>query len=509
MLNQPIVLSGQPRSGYALTNNIIHKIKLCAGQLNDDSQRQTAQAITRDPSLHLVDVYRSALLSTGYDLNQVIINGEFHSLFGGPKWFDEDGHYYVRKYIGVVGKGDLLINHRIPSLIAHYYDTLHSHEYPQIMLSLAPDAHHIASIRNPLDMMNSANHSINALSSEYIQRNPSLGQETTIRDQIALSKFSDLRLCDGLIQHQKRYWSEFLSVQDQFYQVIWEDLIRFPLETIQKLCDALDIPLNQTQIRAIWHSMDHKNTLLYHLHNFRENKGIVGDWQNNLVNEHVDLFKAAGFDETLAALGYPQLTYFKESEYNDRQQAIAANLRAGMIPSIEDDTLATFAFNKSNIDTSQYDFYRGKWQGNTCIERATFTDSALFEQLVSQSEERIELAYKKCAQTDTWQTGFSQNFIEQLQCTIHSGKPVALWGISYDFERLIDQLPSGMLAAENVALFDQLEAGLMIGSKSIESSNKLPQFEGQVFAVPTQPGAKASMLRFAERQHFDHRLTLN
>ncbi|RDL44223.1 hypothetical protein DN730_11385 [Marinomonas piezotolerans] len=509
MLNQPIVLSGQPRSGYALTNNIIHKIKLCARRLNDDSQRQKAQAITRDPSLHLVDVYHSALQSSGYDLNHVIINGEFHSLFGGPKWFDEDGHYYVRKYIGVVGKGDLLINHRIPSLIAHYYDTLHSHEYPQVMLSLAPDARHVASIRNPLDMMNSANHSINALSSEYIQRNPSLGQETTIREQIALSKFSDLRLCDGLIQHQKRYWLEFLPVQDQFYQVIWEDLIQFPLETIQKLCEALHISLNQTQIRAIWHSMDHKNTLLYHLHNFRENKGIVGDWQNNLVNEHIDLFKAAGFDEILVALGYPQLTYFRESEYNDRQKAITANLRTGATPSISDDTLATFAFNKSNIDTSQYDFYKGQWQGNTCIERATFTDSALFEQLISQSEGRIALAYEKCKQTDTWQTDFPQEFIVNLKSAIQSGKPVALWGISYDFERLIDQLPLDILNAPNVTLFDQLEAGLMIGSKPVESSNKLPQFDGQIFAVPTQPGAKASMLRLAKHQHFDHRLTLN
>lgn len=508
-MSNGITLSGQPRSGYALTNNIIHKLKLCAGLLNDDQDRQAAQQITRDPALHLVDVYQKALVDSGYNLDKVIINGEFHSLFGGPKWFDEDGNYYVRKYIGVQGKGDLLINHRIPALIAKYYDTLHSHEFPRTLLSLYPNAHHLASIRNPLDMMNSANHSINALSSEYIQRTPSLGTETEIRESIALSKFSDLRLCEGLIQHQKRYWMEFLPIQEQFYKVVWEDLICFPLETIQKLSRYLNIDLNMEQIRAIWHSMDHKNTLLYHQHNFRENQGVVGDWRNNLVNEHIDLFKDAGFDDILESLGYPQLQYFKTQNYNVKQQRIAQNIHKQYIPSIPDQTLATFAFNKSNIDTSQYDFYRGEWQGNTCIERATFTDHELFKQLTELSEQRIERAFEYCKSILPDNNTFSTNFIHQLVECIRSGEPVGLWGISYDFERLSSALSPALLEHANVTLFDQLEAGVIVGQKTIISSDKLVEFKGKIFAVPAQPGAINSMKRFAKAKCFEHQLITN
>ena len=37
--------------------------------------------------------------------------------------------------------------------------------------------------------------------------------------------------------------------------------------------------------------MDHVNLLRFHKHNYRKGKGIVGDWKNSLVNEHLDIFR--------------------------------------------------------------------------------------------------------------------------------------------------------------------------------------------------------------------------
>ncbi|TDO96246.1 sulfotransferase domain-containing protein [Marinomonas balearica] len=509
-IEQRIILSGQPRSGYALLNSIIHKIKLISGSLNDCEERQAAQNILNDNDLNLYNCYLDALSKSGYDEKDIIINGEFRSINGGPQWFDSEGNYFVRKYIGIMGKGDILITHKVPSVLAYRSDTLHSHEYPRTLLNLSKNHFHFASIRNPLDIFNSANHSINALSSEYIQSNQHLGDEESIRLSISLSKFSDLKLCEGLISHQKKYWDEFLDIKENYYCVHWEQLITDPIMTISGICEYLGVLLTLEQKASIWKSMDHKNTFLYHRHNFRVNKGVIGDWKHNLVNEHLELFKSYGFNHILDELGYQKIEHFRESDYNEKQKIISKSIRNGAPLVVRDEMLATFAFNKSNIDVSKYKFYTGTWQKNSKIERATFNDDSLFVELTSSSSDLIDHAFKKLNNNNmSNQNEHTSEFIEKLVSNLKEHASIALWGISYDFENLQRALPRGILEAENVQLYDQLEAGLILKNKKIHTSQELASFDGKVFAIPTHEATIESMISFAKRNHFIKQLIWN
>ena len=66
--------------------------------------------------------------------------------------------------------------------------------------------------------------------------------------------------------------------------------------------------------------LDHVNLLRYHKHNYRRGKGIVGDWKNSLVNEHLDVFREYGFESYCQALGYPRLPTLRPRDYSPYQR---------------------------------------------------------------------------------------------------------------------------------------------------------------------------------------------
>ena len=59
-----------------------------------------------------------------------------------------------------------------------------------------------------------------------------------------------------------------------------------------------------------------------------------------------------------------------------------------------DADLFGYAFNKSNIDASQFNFRQHKWRDHTWIERSTYTDVRL-EQMVSDAAEELAARMNK------------------------------------------------------------------------------------------------------------------
>jgi hypothetical protein len=198
----------------------------------------------------------------------------------------------------------------------------------------------------------------------------------------------------------------------------WEDLITEPAKTICAVADSLNVPCSEEGARAIWKPMDHVNLLRFHKHNYRRGHGIVGDWKNSLVNEHLDIFREYGFDEYLAKLEYPPLPDFDPRRYSPFQKLIARYLQRGEVyrdtgdPDLfyspfqklivrylqrgevyrdtGDPDLFGFAFNKTNIDASKFGFKslpRRKW---THVERSTVSQDALVEAVSDTAEEVCE-----------------------------------------------------------------------------------------------------------------------
>lgn len=501
-----ITLSGQPRTGYALFNNIVHKILLSSNKLTANKSQEKAKNIFKSAGQSLYNSYLYALKNHGYNEEKIIINGEFKTICGGPQWFDKNGQLYVRKYIGIAGIGDILITHKIPNELMHFYDTIHSHENPSSILKLNESSNKFATIRNPLGIFNSANHSINALSSEYLQRfRPNLKQ-SEVREEMSICKFSDMKLCRALLKHQKKYWDEFIPISDNFINIKWEDLISYPNKVIRKICEHLNIELSDDEINAIWNSMGHKNTMIYHQHNYRSKKGVMGDWRYNLTNEHIDLFKSLGFDNIIKNLGYPPLEYFNEKKYTKKQKLIAKNIKSKIIPKIEDKDFATFCFNKSNIDASNYDFYSGQWINDTKIERATFIDEPLMGSLVEKANMELKRVFETARSDYKSDNLVALNRLkENIKSKIKKGHKIGFWGASYDFINIINELKINV-KDNNISIFDQLEAGIIYQGKKIKSTQSLKSFDGTIIATPLHDQAVTSMNNFAKNQGFYSRL---
>lgn len=171
----------------------------------------------------------------------------------------------------------------------------------------------------------------------------------------------------------------------------WEDLINSPVETIKSIGQTLGVHISNDNAMAIWKPMGHKNLLRYHKHNYRRGKGIVGDWKNSLVNEHMDLFHEYDFDRYLEELGYPPVPELNPRDYSPYQKLVARYIQRGEVFRNTGDTdLFGLAFNKSNIDASQFNFKsfpKKKW---THVERSTIDDDAIVEAVSDAVENACE-----------------------------------------------------------------------------------------------------------------------
>ncbi len=380
--NKKFIVIGQPRAGFTLLISILNNLYNMNNMQKDEVQQTVNHFIPLAGEL----VHKTMLnyLKEYISLDDVFYSGEFSLLVGGPKWIDPDDHNTVciRKYFGVKGLGDFTFIQYLPKYVLDYYEVVHSHYYP---IAWMKDPYYkgyekLASMRNPIDTMHSAVHSINALTSEYIIRRMPDADVDYIREELALYKLTDLNFLEGLITPQLTYLKDFVKIKDQFLYIMrWEDLITQPIKTILEVAKSVEIDLSENKAVQIWKDIDHRNLTVAHRHNFR--KGVLGDWKNKITNSHLEIFKKHGFGEFLEEFGYGKIEYFDEKEYTPTQKLIEEHIKKGQPYKYNlDETLFTFAFQKSNFISSRFQFKTDFPRvGGIKIERSTFKDEKLLE----------------------------------------------------------------------------------------------------------------------------------
>ena len=321
------LVCGAPRSGFSLLIAVCNSILGRAHAKAAIGLRELMlRGLVEFAGLYMRDQYFKTFRGLGL-ADDLVFNGEFHRLVGGPKWLDPEDTSLacVRKYVGVRGQGDFLLVTRHPREALEYNQVLHSHERHRLWLTTPYYDRFIklASIRNPIGIINSACFSLNAMASEYLQRFAPNLDEDEVRQRHGAYKLTDLEFVQGLLKYLVRYLDEFLAVRDSYWVMRWENLIDQPAATIQGVARAIGVELGLDEAMAIWRPMDHQNLMEHHKHNYRRGKGIVGDWKNSLVAEHMEVFRQFGFDRYLAELGYPPVPELDPRDYSPFQKLVA------------------------------------------------------------------------------------------------------------------------------------------------------------------------------------------
>jgi len=377
---KPLVV-GAPRSGFALLASVvIHFVPLAPSKL--DLRQRILNALMRHLGEHISASIVDAFSQKGIR-EDLLYNPNFRYVVGGPKWIKPDKHdtACIRKYVGVRGLGDFTLITSHPRQLLDMDEVVHSHNDPGLWLEHPAyrDYTKYASVRNPIGILNSSIFSLNALSSEYIQKfvPPELDNHR-LREQLALYKFTDLDFFEGLVRFLAPYLNEFLKCQNGYAVMRWEDLITDPVPTIRRLAHAAGFGVSDGFARNLWARLDHVNLTQAHKHNYRSGKGVVGDWKNWVTNEHLELAKKHGLEDIAVALGYGNFEYFDEDRYTPFQRTVNDYIRRGEIHrDFFDPDLFTFAFNKSNLVSDKFPFRRYGWRQHTQIERSIFKDEAL------------------------------------------------------------------------------------------------------------------------------------
>ena len=316
--------------------------------------------------------------------DRLLYNGMFHPLAGGTKWLKDDrvDVACIRKYIGIKGMGDFTLITSHPREVLETDDIIHSHEDPRRWFR---DDYYLgctryAAVRHPVGTINSAMFSINALTSEYIQRYvPPSEDNDLIRQDIAKHKLTDLNFFRSVLKYYAGYLRAFVEVRERFILMRWEDLIQAPVPTILALARASAIPASLAQAQSIWQQLDHVNLTGPHQHNYRRGKGIVDDWKNWLVNEHLDVIREFDLGPALRELGYGPVENLDPGNYTPFQKEIATLIGRGEVyRDFRDAELFSFSVQKSNVDWRDLKGFRGyDWRSHTKIERSCLTDRGL------------------------------------------------------------------------------------------------------------------------------------
>jgi len=341
---------------------------------------------------HLYEGIASSFQQRGL-ADRLLFNDNFKPLHGGPRWTDIEtpGSVCFRKYIGVRGHGDFTLVTRHPVGLLAADEVIHSHTGALIWprhVGDAPEFPLFSSIRNPFGILNSACFSINALTSEYIQRfMPPDVDQNAIRDQLAAYKLSDQRFFSSLAVHLRRELEEYLVARDRYVEMRWEALIREPVPTIALLADALGIDLPESEMEAIWRDIGFRNLTGAHKHNFRPGAGQVGSWKRSLVQRHLDIARETGLAPVMEALGYDPDERIESSQHSPFQRQVDDAIRNGrVLKSLSDEDLFWFAFNKTNIDFSQFGFRIGEWRKHVRLERSCLDITGMEDEIAEYAD---------------------------------------------------------------------------------------------------------------------------
>lgn len=387
---RPLVV-GAPRSGFALLCSVvIHFVPMAPPKA--DLRQRLLNILVGMLGDHVCSAIVAEFARRGIT-GDLLYNPNFRLLQGGPKWLRQDkpGFAAFRKYIGVRGKGDFTLNTSHPREVLDVDEVVHSHADPGVWYLHPGYSGYVkyASVRNPIGILNSAVHSLNALASEYIQKFvPPDKDNDLIRQDLALYKFTDLDFMDGLTRFLVTYLEEFVKHIDGYHVMKWEDLILTPAPTILRLADAAGLPVSDDQARQIWAKLDHVNLTGHHRHNYRAGKGIVGDWRTTITNAHLSRFRSHGLERYTELLGYGPIVDLDEDEYTPFQRKLSDYISRGEVyRGFPDHDLFVYAFNKSNIISDKFVFRRCPWREWTQVERSCFTDEALEQAVWDVAEE--------------------------------------------------------------------------------------------------------------------------
>ncbi|MGQ0546194.1 MAG: hypothetical protein ACT4P3_12800 [Betaproteobacteria bacterium] len=141
--------------------------------------------------------------------------------------------------------GDFTVLTRHPPGLLEADKVVHSHTGAGAWPGLAPFAGHLrfASVRNAFGVLNSAVFSINALTSEYLQRRFPPGHDAEpLRQRLAEYKLTDARFFASLAKHLARELEAYLPHRAKYTEMRWEDLIRQPVATMVRLGAAAQTP---------------------------------------------------------------------------------------------------------------------------------------------------------------------------------------------------------------------------------------------------------------------------
>jgi len=384
-----LLVVGPPRSGFTLLISILNLL-LSLKTFKNDPMREELNSFIPQASQ---EIHRATeeYFAKHIDISNLVISPEFQLLVGGPKWLSKESPEmaHVRKYVGIKGMGDFLAILSIPKYAMDYYHVIHSHNHPDLWLEDRYYDGHIkfASIRNPIDIINSSVFSLNALTGDYIDKN--LKEDSnTIREKLGLYKLTDLDFIEGLINSLLDYLTAFIKVKDNFFLMKWENLITEGGKTIFSIAERANLPIKKSIADKMWNNMKYKDQTAHHRHNFR--KGIIGDWKNHLVNEHLEIIKGYGLEEYMEVFGYGKIQYQNRNDYTPFQQKVEKYIKTGQIYNeIDDPDLFMFAFNKSNFRSKKYDFVRYTNNGLVEIERSSIKDEKLFNGFMDAVEKRL------------------------------------------------------------------------------------------------------------------------
>jgi hypothetical protein len=372
---------GSPRSGFALLGSVVSQL-LPMDPPRFDIKQRLVNAAVRQAQFYVSKAIETAFTTAGIG-EGLIYNGNFKTVAGGPKWLkaDDPSRACIRKYLGVKGMGDFTLVIAHPAEVLETDAVVHSHSHPRLWTELPhyQDFVKFASVRNPIGIINSSLFSLNALTSEYIQRYVDPRDDNDeLRQNLALFKFSNLDFFTGIVRHYKGYFDEFLPIAARYHVMRWEDLILHPIETVTRIARHAGLVIEADHANQIWQRLDHVNLTGAHLHNYRRGKGRVGDWKNWMTNAHLDIIRAHGLEAAMEAFGYGHIEPLDEARYTPFQKQVAALLARGEVfEEHADRDLFGFAFNKSNLDSSAFAFKRYGWRAHSSVERSGFSDEGV------------------------------------------------------------------------------------------------------------------------------------
>lgn len=376
----PLVV-GSPRSGFALLCSILaHFTPMARPKVT--LRRRVLGGLIDAFGGHVANEVARVIAEAGL-ADDMVYSPAFRKMTGGPKWLhhDDPASACYRKYVGVRGLGDFTLITAHPRETLDYDDVLHCHVDASRWLAepAYADCQKFASVRNPIGIINSSMFSLNALTSEYIQKFVRPEDDThELRERLALFKFTNLDFFEGLVTFYRKWFDDFIPVRDGYTVMRWEDLLTDPHGTIRRLAERVGLPVDDEHAGQIWAALGHGNLTESHKHNFRPGGGVVGGWKSWITNRHLDILRAGGFDEVLATFGYDAIPVLDEGRYTPFQRRVDDLLAKGLVfDDYPDRTLFGFAFNKSNMDSSKFAFKRYGWKTTTQVERSDFSNEDL------------------------------------------------------------------------------------------------------------------------------------